>query len=276
MSKRQTKGRGNATAAEKADKYKLYLKSVQEPTHEVSFLGRAFKHCYGRAPKVLREDFCGTYAVCCQWVKSAADRKAIGVDIDPEPLGWGTTHILPKLKPAQQQRVRLIQDDVHRVTGPKADVLAAQNFSFWIFKTRPELLAYFQAAYRNLRRKGVMVLDMVGGSEVLEEDHEDVTAYGKFDYVWNQYRFDPITHDYTCYIHFRFKDGSELHRAFAYHWRLWTIPEVCEVLAEAGFKHSAVYWEDADAKTGEGNGSYRRRKHGRSDPSWIAYIVGAK
>ena len=276
MSKRKTKGLTKPTQAEKADKYKLYLKSVQDPEHEVGFLERAFKGFYGRSPQVLREDFCGTYAVCCQWVKSASGRKAIGVDTDSEPLAWGTGHSLSELEPGQQQRVELIQADVRQVTGPKADVLAAQNFSFWVFRRRDELRQYFQAAYSNLRRQGAMVLDMMGGPEVLEEDHEDVTSYRKFDYIWDQHRFDPITHDCLFYIHFRFKDGSELRRAFTYHWRLWTIPEVREVLAEAGFKHSVVYWEDADAKSGEGTGVYRRRKHAGSDPSWIAYIVAAK
>ena len=272
MSKPETK----RTQADEADKYTLYLKSVQEPEHEVGFLDRAFKGFYGRSPRVLREDFCGTYAVCCEWVKSDPKRKAIGVDIDPEPLSWGSEHSLPKLDPEQQQRVQLIQADVRDVTGPKADVLAAQNFSFWIFKTRAELRDYFQAARRNLRRQGAMVLDMMGGPEVIEEDREDVTSYRKFDYIWDQHRFDPITHDCSFYIHFRFKDGSELHRAFAYHWRLWTIPEVREILAEAGFRESVVYWEDADSESGEGTGVYRKRKHAGSDPSWIAYIVAAK
>ena len=276
MSKDKTTGGGKPTRASRADKYKLYQKSVQEPDHEVEFLGRAFKSAYGRAPQVLREDFCGAYAVCCKWAKSGPKRKAIGVDIDPEPLAWGTEHNLTRLEPDQQQRVSLIQADVREVTGPKADVLAAQNFSFWIFKTRDELRGYFKAARANLRRQGVMVLDMMGGPDLLKEDQQDVKPYKKFKYIWDQQRFDPITHDCLFHIHFKFPDGSELHRAFTYDWRLWTIPEVCELLAEAGFKRVDVYWEGTDEKTGEGNGVYRRRKHAPSEPTWIAYIAASK
>lgn len=280
MSKRKknkrNKGVTKPTQAERADKYNLYLKSVQDAEYEVYFLDRAYKGFYDRPPRVLREDFCGTYAVCCQWVKSGSNRKAVGVDIDPEPLAWGSKHHLAKLKPAQQRRVQTLMTDVRQVAGPKADVVAAQNFSYWIFKTRAEMLIYFKAAHDNLKRRGVFVLDMMGGPEVLEEDNEDVTAFRGFDYVWHQEKIDAITHECTLHIHFRFKDGSELHRAFSYEWRLWSIPEIRELLDEAGFTSSVVYWEDTDSKSGEGTGTYRKRKHAGMDPTWIAYIVGAK
>ena len=45
--------------AEKADKYKCYLKSVQSPEHEVEFFDKAFKDEFHRKPTTLREDFCG-------------------------------------------------------------------------------------------------------------------------------------------------------------------------------------------------------------------------
>ena len=75
--------------AEKADKYKCYLKSVQSPEHEVEFFDQAFKDEFRRKPTTLREDFCGTFSVCCEWVKLGKQRTAIGVDLDPEPLPWG-------------------------------------------------------------------------------------------------------------------------------------------------------------------------------------------
>ena len=268
--------RKKPTMAERADRYELYLKAVQEPEAEVPFFDRVYQREYGRRPSVLREDFCGTFAVCCEWVRRSSDRVAVGVDIDPEPLGWGREHHLSKLKAKQQRRVELLQDDVRNVNGPKADVLAAQNFSFWYFKTRDELRRYFSAAYQNLADRGIMVLDMMGGSETIEEDHTDETQFRGFVYHWEQARFDPITHDCSYYIHFSFSDGSKLKRAFEYHWRFWTVPEVCEVLLEAGFSRADVYWEDADAKTGEGTGVYRRRKRAASDPAWICYIVGVK
>ena len=277
MPKKQ-KSTSNATQAQLADKYVLYQESVQDPGHEVDFFDKAYKAEFGKKPVTLREDFCGTFAICCLWAKKKG-RVAIGVDLDPEPLDWGRQHNLAKLKPEAQERVTLLQDDVRSVSQVKADVLAAQNFSFWIFKTRSELLAYFQAAYRNLGPQGLMILDMMGGYECFQEGHQDIHAYGKgknsFKYVWDQARFDPMTHDATFHIHFRFKDGSQLSPAFTYDWRFWSIPEVRELLTEAGFGQIHVYWEGTDSD-GDGDGKWKKRKSATSDPAWIAYLSAVK
>ncbi|MEP0761427.1 MAG: class I SAM-dependent methyltransferase [Chloroflexota bacterium] len=267
--------RQTVTMAQRADRYALYQKTVQEPEHEVDFFDRVYRSFFSRTPRILREDFCGTFAVCCAWARKPG-RIALGVDLDPEPLAWGRQHNLAKLPPSAQKRVKLFQQDVRTVNRPQAHVLAAQNFSFWIFTTRDELRRYFRIAHQNLSRQGLMVLDMMGGPECLKEGHKDIRPYGRFDYIWEQTRIDPITHLGRWYIHFRFKDGSRLRRAFEYHWRFWTIPEVREVLAEAGFSQSHVYWEGADPKTGEGDGVWRRRTSAPHDPSWIAYIVAEK
>lgn len=276
MAKRKRKTRKKTLAAQ-ADRYDLYQRSVQEPEHEVAFIDRIFRKHYGRTPITLREDFCGAAAVCCQWVRSRRFRRAIGVDIDPEPLAWGQRHNLAKLVPEPRGRVQLLQQDVRKVGGPKADVVAAENFSYFIFKTRDELCHYFRMARQNLDPQGLLVLDLMGGPEVITEDHEDVRSIdGSFTYIWEQQRFDPITHDSRFCIHFRFKDGSQLKRAFTYDWRLWTVPEIRELIREAGYRCSEVYWEGTDSETNEGDGVYRRREHAPSDPAWIAYVVGVK
>lgn len=262
--------------AERVDRYDLYLRAVQAPEHEIPIFDRAYRKHFGKPPRVLREDFCGTFAVCCEWVKSRPDRVAVGVDLDPEPLAWGKTRHLSELEIDQQKRVSLLQDDVRSVNGSKADVVTAQNFSFFVFKTRDELLTYFRAAYENLASKGVFVLDMMGGHESMEEDREEVTEFKGFDYVWDQVRFDPITHDCTFHIHFRFKDGSEMNRAFSYKWRFWMLPEVRELLEEAGFSRVDIYWEGTDPKTGEGNDVFRIRRQAPGDPAWICYVVAVK
>lgn len=260
------------TQAQQADKYALYLESVQAPDAEVEFFNRVYKKEFGTKPMVLREDFCGTAAVCYEWVKSNKKRTAIGIDLDPEPLAWGKLNIADKLKPHQRERVELLQADVREPHETKADLLAAQNFSFWIFKTRDEVLEYFKAALKNLQPNGMMVIDMMGGSEVHLEDHEDETEKDGFEYIWEQVRFDPITHDCHFYIHFRFDDGSVMERAFEYEWRLWSIPEVKELLLEAGFSRVDVYWE-GDGDDGEGDGIFRRKKSAPADPAWIAYMT---
>ncbi len=258
-----------------ADRYDLYLKSVQEPSVEIEFFNRVYRKEFGRAPMLLREDFCGTAAVCAHWVKSKPDRRAIGIDLDPEPLAWSREHVLSRLKDEPRQRVSLIQADVRDIHPEKADVLAAQNFSFYGFMEREELRRYFEAARRNLDTQGLMVLDMMGGSEVMLEDHTDSTRKEGFTYHWEQKSFDPITHQASFAIHFSFRDGTKWKDAFTYDWRIWTIPEVREILREAGFSRTDVYWEGVD-EDGEGDGVFRRREHGTADEAWICYVVAVR
>jgi len=277
MAQKKRKNKVNGVPmARLADKYTLYLDSVQSPDHEAQFFNRAYKKAFDRAPLILREDFCGTAAVCCEWVKNKPERRALGVDLDAEPLAWGRENNLTSLRERDRERITLLEADVRDIRGPKADVVAAQNFSFYCFKTREELRRYFRCAYRNMAREGVLVLDMLGGQETMEEDHEEIKKMKGYDYVFEQEWFDPITNNCRFWIHFRFPDGSEMKRVFGYEWRLWSIPEVRELLSEAGFAESLVYWEDTEKDTGEGSGTYRIRKKAESDPTWVAYIVARK
>jgi len=276
MGKRSRETVPDASEAETADLYELYQQSVQDPPTEVAFFHRVYRKVFGRAPRALREDFCGTFAICCDWVRRGAGRRAIGVDLDPEPLAWGREHNLARLAPELHERVRIVQTDARAVLEEKVDVVAAENFSWFIFKERADVLAYFRSAYHNLDREGVFVLDLMGGADAFREAHEQERDCGGFTYVWDHHRFDPITHHTTCYIHFRFEDGSARERAFRYDWRLWTLPETRAILAEAGFDRTHVYWEDTDRKTNEGTGTFRERRHAEADPSWVAYVVAVK
>ncbi|MEM9347370.1 MAG: class I SAM-dependent methyltransferase [Planctomycetota bacterium] len=279
---KKKKKAGEPTLADRADRYALYGLSVQEPSNEAEFFTKTYKTLHGREPRVLREDFCGTHAVCCEWVKLHEDNVAYGVDLDPEPLAWGKANLQPALSDEQRSRIKLYEDDVRSAAEVKADVLAAQNFSFFLFKTRDAVRGYFAQALANLADGGIMVMDMMGGSECYEEDHEDVRTiesnikgFKKFKYIWEQKRFNPITADALFHIHFRFKDGSELDKAFTYDWRFWTIPEVNELLLEAGFRDATVYWEETD-DDGEETGEFTPAAQAPADPSWIAYIVARK
>ena len=270
------------TLAEQADRYALYGLSVQEPANEAEFFHNTYKSINGRSPRVLREDFCGTHAVCCEWVKLHKDNTAYGIDLDPEPLAWGKENLQPKLTENQRGRITLSEDDVRSKGAVKADVLAAQNFSFFLFKTRDALRDYFKQARANLADDGIMVMDMMGGCDCYIEDHEDIRTiesdlpgYKKFKYIWEQKRFNPITADALFHIHFKFKDGSKLEKAFTYDWRFWTLPEVTELLKEAGFSDATVYWETVD-EDGEETGEFEPATEGPADPSWIAYVVAKK
>lgn len=262
--------------AKSADKYALYLKSVQAPDVDAAFFSRVYKRTFGEAARTLREDFCGTFGVCCEWVKRDKANEAWGVDLEPSCIEWGKAHNLAALSESKQARVHPVLGDVRDADVPKVDITAAQNFSYCLFKTRDELRAYFSAAREGLADKGVLMLDLFGGYESIEDDREESTDHGDFTYVWEQHKYDPINAFGTYKIHFRFPDGSEMKNAFIYDWRLWTIPEVKEILLEAGFDSVKVFWEGTDPESGEGTGRYHEATQGESDPAWTCYIAGIK
>ncbi len=262
------------TMAQQADIHELYEESVQNVEHEVEFMQTTFKEIRGRTAHVFREDFCGTASASCQWVRQGEAFQAIGVDIDPAVLEWGRRNRLDRLPAADQARVSLIEGDVMATDTPPADVLAAFNFSYFIFDTRDKLRAYFERAYAVLKDDGVFFVDLFGGPEAQEEMREK-TKHKGFTYIWHQAKFHPVTNFIRCHIHFRFKDGSKIKRAFTYEWRLWSAPEIREVLAEAGFKKTTLYWEGED-EDGEGNGEFTPEEKGEADLAWIAYIVAEK
>ncbi|MDM7913964.1 MAG: hypothetical protein QUU85_01675 [Candidatus Eisenbacteria bacterium] len=104
----------------------------------------------------------------------------------------------------------------------------------------------------------------------------DGTKVPGFTYVWEQASFNPIDHHIRCYIHFRFPDGRKMERAFRYDWRFWTLPELQEILLEAGFRSAEVYLEGWDDEADEADGIYRRRKSFEEMAGWVAYVVGLR
>jgi SAM-dependent methyltransferase len=267
------KGKG-PTMADKADIHELYEESVQNVENEVSFLSTTFSELKGRTAHTLREDFCGTASLACEWVKQGVEYSAIGVDIDASVLEWGRSNRVGRLPSEDQARVRLIESDVQTVDTPKVDILAAFNFSYWIFEERQQMVAYMRRCYEALVDDGVLFMDMFGGPESFEETKEK-TKHKGFTYIWHQAKFHPVTNHMQCYIHFKFKDGSKLKKAFSYAWRLYTAPELRDMLHDAGFANVTVYWEGED-EDGEGNGVFTPNDKGEADLAWIAYIVAEK
>ena len=264
------------TMADSADIHELYEQSVQNVENEIEFLQTTFKSLSGRTAYLFREDFCGTASASCQWVRQGRDFQAIGVDIEPSVLEWGRKNRISKLDIEDQARVSLLESDVMTVETPKVDLLAAFNFSYFIFDTRDSLRAYFKRSYDALKDDGVFFCDMFGGPEAQEETKEK-TKHKKlgFSYIWQQAKFHPVTNFIRCHIHFHFKDGSKIKNAFTYEWRLWSAPELRELLLEAGFSKATVYWEGED-EDGDGNGEFTPNEKGEADLAWIAYIVAEK
>lgn len=256
--------------AEEADKHFLYEEAVQCPEADCEFFEQIFNQAVGRRPALLREDFCGTAFLSATWVSRHPENRAIGVDLDVPTLDYGRErHIAPLGEAAA--RVTLINDDVRSVTEPKVDILAAMNFSYLVFKDRKSLRGYFETARKSLVDDGMFVLDLYGGPESLVPQEEE-TVYKKFSYVWDQSSYNPITHEVVNHIHFKFpKGGGVLREAFTYEWRLWTIPELREILEEAGFHDVVVYWEGSD-EDGSGNGEFEPSTEGDDSDSFIVYI----
>ncbi len=260
--------------ARNSDPHELYELSVQEPESEIDFLDRVFKERHGRLPRTMREDFCGTAFASCAFVARRATNHALGVDLCRKTLEWGMQRHGMKLAPAQRKRMQWVQGDVRKAGTTPVDVLAAMNFSYFIFKTRPALLEYLRAALANLAPGGVMVMDAYGGHESFSVQSETRDLDG-FTYVWDTEKYNPISGEVLNHIHFRFPDGTELRKAFTYDWRLWTLPEITEALQDAGFVRPAVYWEGT-ARDGTGNGIFRRARVGEACAGWIAYIVAER
>jgi len=259
--------------AELADRHRLYQRSVQDVEAEIDFVEQTWAEIRQRPAVFLREDFCGTAAVCCEWARHNSKNIAIGVDIDADVLEWGRRHNLSRLRPDDRMRVRLMQEDVREVQTPEpSDVIVAMNFSYMFFRTRAQLGGYFRAVREGLAGDGVLFLDAFGGYEAFQEIREK-TCHKGFDYIWEHASYNPITGDMRCHIHFRFPDGSKLKKAFTYDWRLWTLPELQELLVEAGFARVTVYWEEVDDETGDGTGVYSPATVGAADPGWVCFIV---
>ena len=260
--------------ADTADKYVLYEKSVQSTDFEYEFVDTNFKRIRGRTATLLREDFCGTAQMCCEWVRGRAKNRATGVDLDEEVLDWGRAHHIAALDDKQKSRVTQLLEDVRKVKIDPVDVILAMNFSWQIFEVRSELISYFASVRDGLVDDGILFMDAFGGYEAYQE-MEEKTKHKGFTYVWEQASYDPVSGHMECFIHFNFNDGSKMKRAFSYAWRLYSLPEIREMLLEAGFSNVTIYWQGWD-ENDEPDGNFKPATKGEADPGWICMISAEK
>lgn len=262
----------NTLPARFADRHVLYQWAVQVPDFEVQFMTRQFKKLRDRPARTMREDFCGTGILACEWVKAHRKNTAIGLDLDEPTLAWGLEHNVSPLGKAAS-RVDLRQADVRTVTDPPVDVVCAYNFSWFLIHPYEALVEYFKAARRSLADDGLMFMDCYGGWEaqqVVEEPRLVETPEGMFTYTWEQAAFDPISNHASCYIHFEL-DGKRMRKAFSYEWRLYSLAEARDALLAAGFRDVVIYW---DRSSDPDVDDYRPTKKAENQPGWLAYIVG--
>lgn len=274
MGKGKAKTRKSTRTARTADKHELYQEAVQCVEADIDFVERVFKKARKRPPVSLKEDFCGTAAAAAEFVRRRKGNIAIGVDLDKDVLAWGDLHNRAPLG-ERARDLTLHAGNVLDVRRPHVDVVLAMNFSYFLFRTRRELHAYFSSMHASLNPDGMAVLDLYGGWEAQQPCREERKKDG-FTYIWEQHAFNPIDSEAVNHIHFEFPDGSKMTRAFSYRWRLWTMREVTELLAEVGFRNVSVYWEGWDEEAEEGDGIFRKRRTAENCEGWIAYVTAEK
>jgi len=265
------------------DRHVLYEASVQSVDADLEFMERAYRRHRGKPLRRLREDFCGTAALSCGWVRRRKENLAWGVDLHSPTLEWGREHRLSHLG-REARRVQLMCADVRSVRNPKVDAVMAFNFSYSVFKDRSSLGQYFSAVRRSLRPGGLFFVDAFGGQETMgavverrkiktskDWDGKKVPA---FTYVWDQARFNVVNNEILCHIHFNLRKGKKIRKAFTYDWRLWSLPELQELMREAGFASTEVYMDGWDEEAQDGDGIYRRRTRVENQAAWVAYVVG--
>ncbi|MBP9674498.1 MAG: class I SAM-dependent methyltransferase [Bacteriovoracaceae bacterium] len=252
-------------------KYSMYEKAVQCPSADIDFVNREFQKMYKKKPLVFREDFAGTGFTACQWVKQGARHKAYAIDLDPAPIIYGKKRHYAKLTDQEKKRVSYVQANVLKAEKFRSDVVVAFNFSYMIFQQREQMLKYFTAVRKSLNPKGFFFLDILGGpeSQIVIEDRRD---YSSFVYYWDCIKFNPINNEGHYAIHFRTKKpNKKYYNVFTYCWRLWTIPELRDLLQEAGFSKTFVWWE-GETRKGDGNGVYTLSEKEDNCDAWIAYL----
>lgn len=275
MGKTAKRKKSGPTLAEQADPHALYQEAVQGVEFEVDFVDARFREIRERAPRRVREDFCGTAQSAVEWVTRDARNEAIGVDIDPEVLAWGWENNIAPLTPEQKARIDLLPEDVRTVDAGAFDIVQAFNFSYWFFQERAEMRDYLARVHAALVDDGMLFLDAFGGYEAHRCQSES-TDMGGFTYTWEQAAFNPIEAEMICFIHFHFPDGSRLERAFTYNWRLWGAKELRELLLEVGFRRTRIYVQAFDDETDEPIDRFDETEEIPDHPSWIAYLVAEK
>lgn len=261
------------------DKHILYEASVQSPDVDCQLFRRVHKKAYGVDPISMREDFCGTAWLSKMWAEQSSKHWAVAVDLDGPTLAWAKKH-------RSHKRVEYRQDDVLTVRPTPVDIVCALNFSYSVFDEREVLKAYFKNVLRGLNPEGTFILDLYGGPtsmSVMKEKREieagedaSGTAYPAFTYQWEQARFNFIDNRTTCHIHFKVKGQKKMKKAFTYKWRLYSLPELQDLLLEVGFKTVSPYLEGWDDEEEETDGVFRVRKVYEEMDAFIAYLVATR
>jgi len=259
-------------------RFRLYEEAVQSPNWQADHLPEFHRKFTGRTPYLMREDFSGTGLISCAWAKKSPKHRAVGLDLDEETLAYAELN-RAALPAKARDRVEFRRQNVLEPTKEKFDLIGAYNFSFFVFHERCDLLRYARSAHASLKRNGTLFLEMAGG-EGFKQPRQDrrkgkLKGVGPFDFICEHHQFDPITAVCDYSIHFKLPRRPWMNDVFTYHWRIWEIRDVREVLAQAGFRKTYVLWEKGDRR-GEGTGEYYPTESGENEDTYIAFVVGVK
>lgn len=261
------------------DKHALYLASVQDPLSDIERIALIYEEIFSRTALKLREDFSAAFALSCCWVQSDQRKTAIAIDIDHATIEYGKTNYLVNLSADEQSRMDVRVENAIVQTDP-VDIIATFNFSYCLIHERSELLSYFKKCHASLNQQGMLIIDNFGGSDSEELEiqetfvnHNDYIA--PFIFQFERKSFNPISRRSQYAIHFIYPDGPQLTDAFTYDFRMWSIPEIRDIMQEAGFSSSLVYWEVAEDEPIIKNDFYASEEEENIN-SWNAYIIGIK
>jgi len=222
-------------------RFLLYELCVQSPPTQAAFL----RAVHGGGALALREDFCARAAIARAWLELDARATAVGVDCDPQALG---------ASPDPRLVLRLADVTALSHEQERFDVVHAGNFSLGYLRTRAQLLEYLQLSRRRLKPDGIFVADTFGGASAFRpgaSERQRFLADGRrVRCSWRRVEADPARGTVVNTLSFRVdRDGEveiDLPEAFEYRWRLWSLPELREACAEAGFRGFEFY-EQLDA-----------------------------
>ncbi|MGQ0628343.1 MAG: hypothetical protein ACT4PL_09630 [Phycisphaerales bacterium] len=263
--------RAHKPPAPPLNRFELYELCVQQPALSARFLHALHP---GRAV-TLREDFSGAAAIAREWVKREPSARAVAVDHDPDALMHASSH----------PRLRLVCADAAR-TRERADVIAGFNFACGELPTRADLLRYLRNARRTLNPRGVIVLDLYGGPTAHTTGTTMRRLRGpggeRIEYRWQQREVRPFSSRVGNAIHFRVAPPSgrpgpsrTLRNAFTYDWRLWSVAELREAMADAGFATTEVHDRLGGAVSGGGTLHPVAAMDDDNHPDdFVVYVVG--
>jgi len=254
-------------------RYVCYEKSVNGPRADLAFLLKVYYLAFHRKALSFREDFCGTAALACAFVRSDPERIAVGCDNDQEVIDWSQNlGQASKLSASSDRLTFQCTDSFQTVLPQPFDIIAAFNYALCYAHERSSLLQYLRTAKAGLHPKhGMLVCDMYGGYAAHQE-RVSKRDYGEFQYIWRQEEYDFVSNIAVNSISFKFKDGSQMKRVFSYVFRLWSLKEIEEAMLEVGFRSVHLWIAESD---GEGNiGEFIRRTELKGDiPTFNAFIV---